>query len=159
MAGDPPGTGGSGRRESSTKGRAVSTGGLSLWREVLPTWWGVAVAVALATGCAADGPLLPPVGSWDVQVGTTWSRKLVAVGGSDGVWQWRIVHGPGALLIGGTTRTAQLFWTPSAFDLAPTAAGHPRAAGAAQPLQVEATDGAGMTAVSLGALRAVPTGR
>lgn len=145
-----------GGRQSSTIGQTVSTGRRRPLREVLQALALSALVLGFMPHCAAEAPILPPLGRWDVPVGTTWSQVVTARSGSPGDWQWRVVAGPGNLLLVAKGPQAQLFWTPTVFDLAPTAAGKPRLPGEAQALHIEATDSQGDRATALGSLRAVP---
>lgn len=141
-------------RQSST-GWPASEGARAGWLgravRALAVWLGCAVA------CADGGPVLPPFGQWDVEVGVPFHQRLTAVGGAQGPWRWRTVRGPVGLQVAGTTTTADVWWSATAFDLAPAKPGGARAPGPAQEVEIEATDSQGALAVSRGSLRAVPT--
>ncbi len=92
-----------------------------------------------------------------MQVGVPFHHRLRVVGGAVGAWRWRAVHGPVGLQVAGTSTTAEVWWSATAFDLAPTKPGGGRAPGDEQVVEIEATDSHGAIAVSRGALRAVPT--
>ncbi|MSQ84523.1 MAG: hypothetical protein EXR77_16855 [Myxococcales bacterium] len=107
--------------------------------------------------CADSGPLLPPLGDWQVQVGKTWHKVVRVNGGAAGRWRWTVVRGPVGLQLAATANSADLWWTADAFSLAPTKPTQARAAGVRQVVEIEAVDSQGDRATTLGSLQAVPT--
>lgn len=116
----------------------------------------VAATVA-ASGCAVDpDPLtLAPIGAHQVEVGEGWIWA-VEFSGAVAPWEVRAIDGPTGLVVIEGTGEARLGWQPTAFDLAPTPPGKPRAPGTSHRLEVEVRDGLGRSATALGSLQAIP---
>lgn len=107
-------------------------------------------------GCTADAGLaLAPLGSHQVEVGQHWQLQVQAQGAVTPL-QWRVIRGPADALALPNSASCLLTWTPTAFDLAPTKPGQPRAKGSVQAIAVEVRDATGATAQSSGSLQALP---
>ncbi len=113
------------------------------------------IGAALA-GCTADAGLaLAPLGTHQVEVGQHWQLQVQAQGAVAPL-QWRVIRGPADALALPNSSSCLLTWTPSAFDLAPTKPGQPRAKGSVQAITVEARDATGAAVQSSGSLQALP---
>lgn len=113
------------------------------------------IGAALA-GCTADAGLaLAPLGTHQVEVGQHWQLQVQAQGAVAPL-QWRVIRGPADALGLPNSSSCLLTWTPSAFDLAPTKPGQPRAKGSVQAITVEARDATGAAVQSSGSLQALP---
>ena len=116
----------------------------------------VVVLGAALAGCTADAGLaLAPLGAHQVQVGQHWQLQVQAQGAVPPL-QWRVIRGPADALALPNSSFRLLTWTPSAFDLAPTKPGQPRAKGSVQAIAVEVRDATGIAVQSSGSLQAVP---
>lgn len=111
---------------------------------------------AALSACTAEPRLaLAPLGSHQVEVGQHWQLQVQAQGAAAPL-QWRVIRGPADALALANSSSCLLTWTPSAFDLAPTKPGQPRAKGSVQAITVEVRDATGAAVQSSGYLQALP---